>query len=47
MQEEKSQLKCNEVWDIVPKLLHANVIGTKWIFKNKADEEGNITINKA
>ena len=23
-----------------------NVIGTKWVFKNKTNENGNITINK-
>ena len=26
---------------------HTNMIGTKWIFKNKIDEEGNIARNKA
>ena len=36
-----------EVWDLVPKPHHVNVIGTKWIFKNKTDEERNITRNKA
>ena len=24
-----------------------NIVGTKWIFKSKTDEEGNITRNKA
>ena len=24
-----------------------NVIGTKWIFKNKTDEQGNVIRNKA
>ena len=47
MREELSQFERNEVWDLVPKLLHANVIGTRWIFKNKVDEEGNIIRNKA
>ena len=47
MQEELSQFERNEVWDLVPKPQHADIIGTKWIFKNKTDEEGNITINKA
>ena len=37
----------NEVWDLVPKPQHENIIGTKWIFKNKTEEEGNITRNKA
>ena len=47
MREELSQFKRNEVWDLVPKPQHANIIRTKWIFKNKIDEEGNITRNKA
>ena len=32
---------------MVPWLHGVNVIGTKWIFKNKSDENGNITKNKA
>ena len=47
MHEELSHFKCNKVRDLVSKPQHANVIGTKWIFKNKIDEKGNITINKA
>ena len=47
MQEELGEFKRNDVWDLVPCPLDFNVIGTKWIFKNKADEMENITINKA
>ena len=47
MQKELSQFRHNEVWDLVQKPQHVNVIGTKWIFKNKTDEEGNINRNKA
>ena len=35
------------MWDLVPRLSNSNVIGTKWIFKNKTNELGNITRNKA
>src|ERR1044072_6751740 len=47
MQDELSQFKRNEVWNLVPRPKGVNVIGTKWIFKNKSDEVGNVTRNKA
>ena len=47
MQEELSQFIRNEVWDMVPRPKDVNVIGAKWIFKNKSGENGNITRNKA
>ncbi|XP_031116547.1 uncharacterized protein LOC116020206 [Ipomoea triloba] len=42
MQEELRQFERNQVWDLVPKQEGLNVIGTKWIFKNKTDEAGNV-----
>ncbi|CAM8894044.1 unnamed protein product [Rhodiola kirilowii] len=47
MQEELGEFQQNDVWDLVPRPDSVNVIGTKWIFKNKSDEHGNITRNKA
>ena len=47
MQEELLQFEKNEVWDLVQRPPDVNIIGTKWIFKNKSDEEGNVTRNKA
>ncbi|GAU48358.1 hypothetical protein TSUD_282610 [Trifolium subterraneum] len=47
MQEELEQFKRNEVWELVPRPENVNVIGTKWVFKNKSDENGVITRNKA
>ena len=46
MQEELEQFERNDVWMLVPRPSHTNVIGTKWIFKNKTDEFGNIVRNK-
>ncbi|WJX38809.1 hypothetical protein P8452_26432 [Trifolium repens] len=47
MQEELNQFKRSEVWDLVPRPSNMNVIGTKWIYKNKFDEKRVITRNKA
>jgi hypothetical protein len=46
MQEELNQFKRSEVWDLVPRPEGMNVIGTKWIYKNKSDENGIVTRNK-
>lgn len=47
MQEELNQFQRNEVWDLVPPPKDHRVIGTKWVFRNKLDENGIITRNKA
>jgi len=47
MQEELNQFKRNEVWELIPRDDSHQVIGTKWVFKNKLDEDGNTTNNKA
>ena len=47
MLEELNQLKRNEVWDLVPRTNTQQVIETKWVFRNKIDETGFITKNKA
>ena len=47
MQEELNQFERNEVWELVPKPNDQSVIGTKWVYRNKMDENGIIIINKA
>ncbi|KAH9658635.1 Integrase catalytic domain-containing protein [Citrus sinensis] len=47
MQEELNQFERNNVWELVPKLEHQFVIGTKWVFRNKMDESGVVVGNKA
>ncbi|CAL8107783.1 unnamed protein product [Prunus armeniaca] len=47
MQEELDQFTRNDVWYLVPRPKDLNVIGTKWVFRNKTDENGVITRNKA
>jgi len=46
MHEELNQFARNEVWTLVPRSKEMNVIGTKWVFKNKIDEQGVIVRNK-
>ena len=35
--EELDQIEKNQTWELVPRPEGKNVIGTKWIFKNKLD----------
>ena len=43
MNEELSQIEKNKTWELVPRTLNKNVIGAKWVFRNKMDEAGKIT----
>ena len=47
MQEELNQFERNEVWELVPRPNDQSVIGTKWVYRNKMDENGIIIRNKA
>jgi len=47
MHEELNQFARNDVWFLVPKTAEMNIIGSKWVFRNKLDEAGVITRNKA
>ncbi|KAK6153484.1 hypothetical protein DH2020_013123 [Rehmannia glutinosa] len=47
MQEELNQFERNKVWELVERPTHQNVIGTKWVFRNKMNEEGSVVRNKA
>eukprot|EP00253_Pinus_taeda_P020802 PITA_20802 len=47
MDEELEQIKKNNTWELVPRPKYKNVIGTKWIFKNKLNENGEVIRNKA
>ena len=46
MHEELHQFFRNDVWELVSRPKGVNVIGTKWIFKNKSDEHGTVIRNK-
>jgi hypothetical protein len=44
--EELNNFKRNEVWSLVP-CPKQNVVVTKWVFRNKQEEHGVMTRNKA
>jgi hypothetical protein len=46
MQEELNNFTRNEVCHLVPRP-NQNVVGNKWAFRNKQDEHGVVTRNKA
>jgi hypothetical protein len=47
MEEELDQIEKNETWELVPRPKDKNMIGTKWVFRNKLNEDGQVTRNKA
>ena len=47
IQDELNQFTRNDVWSLVPKSDDMNVICTKWVFRNKMDEDGNMVRKKA
>ncbi|GJU77644.1 retrovirus-related pol polyprotein from transposon TNT 1-94 [Tanacetum coccineum] len=46
MQEELNQFIANDVWELVPQPRNMTIIKTKWVFRNKLDENGIISRNK-
>ena len=47
MNEELDQIENNKTSKLFPKPQDKNVIGTKWVFKNKVNENGQVIRNKA
>ena len=47
MHEELHQFVRNDVWELVPRPKGVNVIGTKWIFRNKSNEHDIVIRNKS
>ena len=47
MQEELNQFEHQKVWKLVPRPQNRKVIDTRWVFRNKLDEEDTVTRNKA
>ena len=47
MQDELNQFERSKVWDLVEEPFNHPIIGTKWVFRNKLDENGAVIKNKA
>jgi hypothetical protein len=47
MDEELDQIEKNDTWELVPRPKNKNVISTKWVFRNKLNEGGQVTRKKA
>jgi hypothetical protein len=47
MHEELENFERNHVWTLIEPPRDVNVIGTKWVFKNKQGEDGEIVRSKA
>ena len=47
MNEEIDQIEKKKSWTLVPRPKDKNVIGTKWILRNKLIEKGKVTRKKA
>jgi hypothetical protein len=45
MDEELDQREKNDTWELVPKPKDKNVIDTKWVYRNKLNEYGQVTMN--
>lgn len=46
MEEQLSQIEKNETCELIPRPKDRNVIGTKLVFRNKLNEDGQVTKNR-
>jgi hypothetical protein len=47
MHEELENFERNQVWELVDPPLGCKPIGTKWVWKNKEEEKGEVVRNKS
>ena len=46
MNEEIEQIEKNKTWTLVPRPKDKNIIGTKWVFRNKLTKDGKVSRKK-
>lgn len=46
MKEEMDQIEKNQTWELISRLTDKNVIGSKWVFQNKLDEDDQVVGKK-
>ena len=46
MDEELDQIEKNDTWELFPRPKDKNGIATKWVYRNKLNEDGQVTSNK-
>ena len=46
MKKEIEKIEKNKTWTLVPRPKDKNVIGTKWVFINKLNEDGKVSRKK-
>ncbi|XP_019234452.1 PREDICTED: uncharacterized protein LOC109214933 [Nicotiana attenuata] len=42
MQEELDKFDKNQVWELLPKPANTTIVGTKWVFRNKLNEDRKV-----
>ncbi|WRX13592.1 Reverse transcriptase [Theobroma cacao] len=47
IQEELDQFRRTRVWSLVPRPSNHPIVGSKWVFRNRINDQGNVVRNKA
>ena len=42
MNQELDAIEKKQTWEVVPRPANKNIVGTKWVFKNKLNENGKV-----